>query len=341
MKMTAAMIIIGSLLVYWASISIMIIMPHMTIHDEPSNIWIPMSKEAEKGHDLYVSNGCSYCHSLYIRINDWGHGAERIAAAGDYYGVRPAILGTERTGPDLSLEGGQRPDDWHLAHFVNPRNTIPISLMPSWEFLGKEKITALTAYMQYLGGTIARERVNRQDFWKTRSIAAYRAGNDSNIAWLHSNIAAPWRPMPNPYPATDAALERGKSVYEFYCMGCHGPVGDGNGPAAPFLNPRPLNFTLLRKHLVDGKYIGGILYYQVMNGVTGTAMPYWKRALESEKIWDVSNYIAVNYIGYTDADMQPKGIDAAYELPFTNNFDSLLNDTALLSKSREASTNEQ
>ena len=30
-----------------------------------------------------------------------------------------------------------------------------------------------------------------------------------------------------------------------------------------------------------------------MNGITGTAMPYFKRDLESEKIWDVSNYVAV------------------------------------------------
>jgi len=54
------------------------------------------------------------------------------------------------------------------------------------------------------------------------------------------------------------------------------------------------------------------------NGITGTAMPYFKRALESEKIWDVSNYIAVNFVGYTDADIEPEGIDAAYEPEYRN-----------------------
>ena len=34
---------------------------------------------------------------------------------------QPHLLGTERTGPDLSQEGGEHPDDWHLAHFINPR----------------------------------------------------------------------------------------------------------------------------------------------------------------------------------------------------------------------------
>ena len=104
-------------------------------------------------------------------------------------------------------------------------------------------------------------------------------------------------------------------MYQDYCIGCHGPVGDGNGPAAVYLKPTPVNFTILKRHLVDGKYIGGILYYQIMNGITGTAMPYFKRELESEKIWDVGNYVAVTFIGQSDAHGEPRGIDAAYISP--------------------------
>ena len=52
-----------------------------------------------------------------------------------------------------------------------------------------------------------------------------------------------------------------------------------------------------------------------MNGITGTAMPYFKKDLESEKIWDVGNYVAVYFIGQSDADTEPKGIDAAREPP--------------------------
>ena len=52
-----------------------------------------------------------------------------------------------------------------------------------------------------------------------------------------------------------------------------------------------------------------------MNGITGTAMPYFKRELESEKIWDVGNYVAVYFINDSDANKEPKGIDAAYEPP--------------------------
>jgi hypothetical protein len=42
-------------------------------------------------------------------------------------------------------------------------------------------------------------------------------------------------------------------------------------------------------------------------------MPYFKRELESEKIWDAGNYVAVSFIGQTDAGLPPKGIAAAYE----------------------------
>ena len=52
-----------------------------------------------------------------------------------------------------------------------------------------------------------------------------------------------------------------------------------------------------------------------MNGITGTAMPYFKRELESEKIWDVAGYVAVTFVGQSDSQGPPRGIDAAYAPP--------------------------
>lgn len=320
MKMTPALLIIGALMVFWASTFVIIGLPALTMKEEPSEIWRPLTADEKAGHKLYVQNGCSYCHSLFVRINDWDVGAERIAKEGDYVGVEPAILGTERTGPDLSQEGGLHPDDWHAAHFRNPRYTSPISLMPSWEFLGAEDIRLLTAYVQSLGGKMADVRVSRQTKWKGPAVVAFESGPDKNIEWLHSQVPQVWRPMPNPYPATPAALVRGKRIYQDFCINCHGPIGDGNGLAAKDVYPPPLNFTTLRRHLIQGKYIGGLFYYQIMNGITGTGMPYFKTHLESEKIWDVANYIAVSFLGYTDADIAPEGIDAAYEEEWKNTY---------------------
>lgn len=315
MKMHPSILIVGILLVFWASAFIIVGIPVATMKMTPSDIWRPLTPEEEEGHKLYIANGCSYCHTLYIRTNDWyGH---RIAQEGDFVGKGPIILGTERTGPDLSQNGGEHPDDWHIAHFKNPRHTMPLSVMPNWEFLGEDNIRKLTKYIQSQGFKEADYRMERQRFWKKAATEAYDAGPDRNIQWLHDQVPKVWREMPNPYPPSETSIRRGEKLYQDFCAGCHGTVGDGNGPAAANLYPPPLNFTTLRRHLVDGKYIGGVFYYQIMNGITGTAMPYFKRMLESEKIWDLSNYIAHSFVGYTDTHVATEGVDASYELPYT------------------------
>jgi len=167
----------------------------------------------------------------------------------------------------------------------------------------------LTTFVQGLGLNDADRRIQRQRFWKNETIKAYESGPDANVKWLHENVPEGWRNIPNPYPTTEAGLARGHKIYQDFCIGCHSPIGDGMGPAQQHLYPPPLNFTILKGRGITG----GILYYQIMNGITGTAMPYFKRALESEKIWDVGNFVAVNFIDQTDADTEPKGIDAAYE----------------------------
>jgi len=309
MKMTPSLIIIGGTVIFASVLLIAVILPWTTISDRPSEIYRPRTALEEKGREIYVKNGCTYCHTQFIRNIDWGLGAQRIAQAGDYVQDQPHLIGTERTGPDLSQEGGEHPDDWHLAHFTNPRYVRTESVMPSWEFLGKEQIEALIAYKQSLGFKMADYRVERQRHWKKKSIEAYEAGPEKNVEWLHSLVPEPWRQLPNPYPTTEAGLKRGHRIYQGFCIGCHGPIGDGMGPAQPYLYPPPLNFTIVR----DRGISGGILYFQIMNGVTGTAMPYFKRELESEKIWDVGNYVAVTFIGRSDAGKPPKGIPAAYE----------------------------
>ncbi len=244
MKMTPGLLVVGSLMVFWSSVFVIIMLPAAVMHEKPSAAWRQWTPLEQEGHDLYVDNGCSYCHSQFVRTIDWGAGAERIAQAGDYVGQRPAILGTERTGPDLSQEGGEHPDDWHIAHFTDPRFTRPLSLMPNWEFLGPQKVRALTAYVQALGGRDADGRVQRQEDWNAKAVAAHDAGTDANVAWLHDNVPQVWRDMPNPYPATDAALARGQEIFQQFCVGCHGLVGDGQGPAAEYPEPAALQLHL-------------------------------------------------------------------------------------------------
>lgn len=310
MKMTPAAIIAGSLLILAAVVMVVIILPYAdTSKTIPSDLFRTRTEMEAKGRDLYISNGCVYCHTQSIRAIDWGLGAERIAEAGDYIKDHPILLGSQRTGPDLSQAGGEHPDDWHLAHFINPRSTRPLSIMPPFEFLNRDNIALLTRYIQGLGMKDADRRMERQTLWKQKSVEAYTAGVDQNVEWLHAHVPEGWRNLPTPYPATEAGLARGEKIYQDFCFGCHGPVGDGMGPAQPYIYPPPLNFTILKGRKISG----GIIYYQIMNGITGTAMPYFKRELESEKIWDVGNYIAKYFIDEIDANTEPRGIDASYE----------------------------
>ena len=310
MKMTPLAVVVGSLLILAAVVFVVVLLPYAdTSKTGPSDLFRKRTAMENQGRVLYIQNGCVYCHSQSIRSIDWGLGAERIAQAGDYLADRPILLGSARTGPDLSQAGGEHPDDWHVAHFRNPRVTRPLSIMPSFSFLKDKETEKLIAYVQSLGMIQADKRMARQNEWKQASIKAYEAGPEANVKWLAEMVPQGWRDLPNPYPTSDAGLARGHKIYQDFCLGCHGPIGDGMGPAQPDLYPPPLNFTLLRGREISG----GILYYQMMNGITGTAMPYFKRDLESEKIWDVGNYVAVYFIGQTDANAPPKGIDAAYE----------------------------
>jgi cbb3-type cytochrome c oxidase subunit II len=309
MKMTPLAVVVGCLLILATIVFVVVILPYATSKTMPSEIFRARQPDEASGREIYIANGCVYCHSQSIRTIDWGLGAERIAQAGDYVADYPILLGSERTGPDLSQEGGEHPDDWHKAHFANPRYTRPLSIMPVFEFLGETQIDHLTRYVQSLGLKDADKRAARQSYWKQEAVKAYEAGPDANVQWLSEHIPQGWRDLPNPYPTTEAGLARGHKIYQDFCLGCHGPVGDGMGPAQPWIYPPPLNFTILKNREISG----GILYYQIMNGITGTAMPYFKRELESEKIWDVGNYVAVYFINDSDANTEPRGIDAAYE----------------------------
>ena len=116
----AAVLVLGGLLIFAPVLFMFVILPWITISEQGSDIFRPRTALEDEGRSIYVNNGCTYCHTQFIRNFDWDIGSERIAQSGDYVADSPHLLGTERTGPDLSEEGGEHPDDWHLAHFANP-----------------------------------------------------------------------------------------------------------------------------------------------------------------------------------------------------------------------------
>ena len=90
------------------------------------------------GYNIYLREGCYNCHSQHIRplrdeVVRYGHYS--LAAESMY--DHPFQWGSKRTGPDLARVGGKYSDAWHVAHMKEPRDLVPESIMPSYEFLLK------------------------------------------------------------------------------------------------------------------------------------------------------------------------------------------------------------
>lgn len=100
----------------------------------------PRFGSAARGEQVYRANGCIYCHSQQVRpagfgadlLRGWG---QRRTVSRDYIYDTPVMLGTMRTGPDLSNIGGRQPSiDWHMSHLYNPETTSRGSVMPRFPF---------------------------------------------------------------------------------------------------------------------------------------------------------------------------------------------------------------
>ena len=140
MKMTPAVLVFGSLIIF---ASVLFDCGHSPVddHQRPAlGHSIGLGHRSKKqGRSVYIQNGCTYCHTQFIRNIDWDLGAEGSPSPATTCGNSPICWAPSGPGPDLSQEGGEHPDDWHVAHFVNPRFTRPESIMPQWEFLGMER----------------------------------------------------------------------------------------------------------------------------------------------------------------------------------------------------------
>lgn len=74
-------------------------------------------------------------------------------------------------------------------------------------------------------------------------------------------------------------LNKGRAIYQEYCMACHGVNGEGNGPASKGLYPPPRNFTQgLYKfgNVVSGELPNDEDFFHILRkGLHGTAMLPW------------------------------------------------------------------
>jgi hypothetical protein len=119
-------------------------------------------KALNLGRNVYIGEACWHCHSQQVRPvanEDVRFGPVSTAAEQQHELMLPQLMGTRRVGPDLARESGLRSNDWHAAHFYEPRSVSPTSVMPSykWFYDGlepNERGIAIITYVQWLGSNV-------------------------------------------------------------------------------------------------------------------------------------------------------------------------------------------
>jgi cytochrome c oxidase cbb3-type subunit 2 len=131
----------GAMVALGVATAALVVMPYMQVRDiKPPPQLKGYTSAQLRGREVYIANGCVYCHSQQPRDRNFGPDAERgwgrASVPGDYFYDKPHLLGSMRTGPDLFNIGVRQPSkDWHLGHLYQPRAYVPGSIMPSYPFL--------------------------------------------------------------------------------------------------------------------------------------------------------------------------------------------------------------
>lgn len=96
---------------------------------------------------------------------------------------------------------------------------------------------------------------------------------------------------------------KGKKFFLDNCSACHGAKGDGQGPRAYFINPRPASF-------IAPKYKNSLnrpaLFASIAHGKLGSEMPAWSKVLTDQEIADVAEYVFEAYIRSEKSAAKPK-----------------------------------
>jgi cytochrome c oxidase cbb3-type subunit I/II len=81
--------------------------------------------------------------------------------------------------------------------------------------------------------------------------------------------------------------KNGKALYQRYCIGCHGPSGDGQGENAPYVDPKPRDFTMglfkCRSTPSGSIPLDSDLFETIKRGVDTSAMPSWAPLTDHER----------------------------------------------------------
>jgi len=211
-------------------------------------------------------NYCSVCHG------DKGDGRSR---ASNSLSPPPYDFTSARARTEQSRE--------RIIAFVT--NGKPGTAMVSWKTqLNEREIAALADYVfsTFVQGAPA------------ASTAGQISGTRAHGGRESTPAAAVAADMSLPFPKSlkgDAA--RGRDFYDANCATCHGRNGDGKGPRAYFINPKPRDFREAGFRAAANR---PMLYAAVAFGRNGSEMPAWNKVLDEQQIANVAEYVFQSFI---------------------------------------------
>lgn len=295
----------GATLAYAVLAILMGVAPGFLLSQTPPGPGVkPLTELQDEGRQVYVSNGCSYCHTQQVRPLPMDRVFGRPSALGDFAYQTPELLGSERTGPDLTNIGKRQPSAvWQYIHLYNPRAVSPKSIMPPFTWLFKvvdeapagvtpvpvpadyapdhgvviptHEAVALVAYLKSL----------KQSPLPGHESAGGHAGETATADQGDKKTAA----------AESAASSggfdktRGKQVFAANCAACHQATGLGLPGVFPPLkgnsavtDPDPSKHIHVVLHGLQGETVDGIQY--------AAAMPAFADVLSDDEIAAVINH---------------------------------------------------
>jgi len=208
----------------------------------------PLSEQAFLGKKSFIANGCVACHTQQVRNVDmdkvWG---KRPGIAADYAGIRrtdfwrntATLMGTERTGPDLTNVGTRQPSmAWNLLHLYQPRAVVEKSIMPAypWLFeikneLGEDEVEVIVPdeYRKGIKGKIiaTQEALNLVAYLQSLKQTPLPDGKQP-MEFLYKK-----KESPKVTNGNSINLPDGELLYSQNCMSCHQANGEGLKGAFP------------------------------------------------------------------------------------------------------------
>jgi len=231
-------------------------------HIRSTFMQLDLPKNLARGRDIYQTT-CSVCHG------DKGDGRSQAQQS-----LKPPPRDFTTAPAELTRS--------HMIYTVNRGH--PKTAMVSFSSqLGASDIEAVVDYVRSAFMNDARQSGSATSAHGGKGHDATAHSHD------HDRGATPQAEISRPFPkGLKGNAARGAELFVANCAACHGKKGDGKGPRAYFINPKPRNFLDESSRTAFSR---PDLFSAIAMGRRGSEMPAWRTVLNDQQIADVAEYV--------------------------------------------------